>query len=131
MRKLITASIVLNGMALVVFLGSWAYARVILPTATSRYVTAMDRAGVFCEEKLRTFDPALADNVRHNAGPFITQDYRKAIMFLVTVGVGINAITLVMLVRLRRMFPQSRGPAPEDGNDADVRDDAKPGRHRG
>ncbi len=103
MRRVLSISILLNCIALIVFLGSCAYVRLMLPVSTSRHVTALDRAGVFCEEKLRAFDPYLAANLRSHVGPYIVQDYRQATTFLLIVGIASSALTLVGLLTLRRV----------------------------
>lgn len=103
MRRVLSVSILLNCITLTVFLGSSAYVRLMLPVSTSRHVTALDRAEVFCEEKLQAFDPYLAANLRSRVGPYIVQDYRQATTFLLIVGIASSVLTLVGLLTLRRM----------------------------
>jgi hypothetical protein len=116
MTRLIRAGIVLDALALALFLGSFAYARVVLPLAASRYVVALDRAQVFCEDNLRAFDPTLAENLRHNVGPFVTQDHQRTIEFVLILAIALTVVRLMLLVILRRTSARARGAATGQHN---------------
>jgi hypothetical protein len=115
-KTLAIVGIALNSIALALFAASYVYVRVFAPIATSRNITAMDRAGVFCEDKLREFDPQLAANIRHNVGPFIAKDYRHAVALVLSVAVATSAVTLVLLVLVGRVSGRSqRMTGSDDG----------------
>lgn len=112
MRRLIVGTIVLDALALLVFLVSFAYARIMLPLAANMQVIALDRAEVFREDKLREFAPGLAENLRHNLGPFITQDYQRAIERLLVLAIALTVAHLVVLRVVRRSIAKAQAGAP-------------------
>ena len=101
-RWLMTVGLILNALSLAVFVGGLAYAHIKLPLASRMYVTELDRAGVFCEEHLRNYDAALAENLRANVGPFIAQDHQKAIVWVAVLGIGVTSANALLLVGLQR-----------------------------
>ena len=101
-KRLVTFAIVLNSLGLVAFLVALTYSATFLGAAGRLRVTELDRAGVFLEPNLRKYDPALASNVRANVTRFIVQDYREAIVTVVSIGIGITFGSMVLLIAARR-----------------------------
>ena len=83
--------LVLNSVACLVFLFLWAYTAFFAPMNSALRVTDLDRAGVFNEDQLNKFNPALADNLRHNVALWISE---------VPVSCGVRASQLAAILAL-------------------------------
>lgn len=80
MKRVILAGLILNGILIGFLAIQLLRARTLLPLTGVRHVTELDRAGVFSEDNLRSYDPSLGQNLRYNLGRLFTREYHRAFM---------------------------------------------------
>ena len=100
-------------MALIVLAALWAHAVKIAAMGARIRVTALDRAEVVNEEKLRKAFPSLADDIRGALGRWIAEEDRRAAYRLGAIGTVVALVNLVLvwMVRRRRRRPAIEGAA--------------------
>jgi len=87
-----------NVLALVAFAAIWLYATWLLPVEAPMRVTALDRAGIIDEGKLRETYPDLAENIRWNLGRWITEADRNTAVSAAAIGTVIAALNIMAIV---------------------------------
>ena len=115
-RKLFALGLVLNVSACLGGIAAIFYASVLLTTKSCTYVTALDRAGVISEARLREFDPNLAQHIRRNLGPYITQAHQRFVLHMLWIGIGLTASNIVLFVGLRHLGRASESRTREACN---------------
>ena len=107
MRKLNLVGVVCNGASALALILFFAYQRVFLSIAGASYVAELDRAGVFSEDRLRAYDPTLAQNLRYNVGEYITQDHERAFSIVLVIWAVAVAVNLVIFLRRASLLRSS------------------------
>jgi hypothetical protein len=98
MRRLNLIGFALNGMSGVALVLFFAYQRIFLSVAGAKYVTTLDRVGVFSEERLAEYDPHLAHNMRYSVGNFITQDHEQALSVALLIWAVVVVVNLAIFL---------------------------------
>lgn len=80
----------------------WAYTAWIVSMGAPLRVTALDRAGVVNEAKLRQEYPNLATNLRHDLGMWIAEEERKAAIYNAQMGTAIVFVNVALIWMWRR-----------------------------
>ena len=106
----------INYGAIVFFASCWIYAGVVVSLQGPLRVAALDRAQVFNEERLREFNPELAENIRPNLGRWIPQGERKAAIRFTQLGMLVGVINVVVL-HLGRSRPHREGGSLQEKGD--------------
>ncbi len=105
---------------LTLFLMALMYAGLLLPATARGYVTELDRAGVFREDRLQAYDPALAGpNLRVTLGPWVAQSYYRAAVWLCMFGMATCALSAVLFGAVLRGARNAAVSASACGRTAD------------
>ena len=94
--------LVWNCIALIVLIVAWIWIAFIGPVGASARVTALDRAGVINEAKLRQSYPNLAENLRYKLGEWIAENELQTAFLVTKTGAIAVAVNLLLLVLLRK-----------------------------
>ena len=100
-----------NSIALVALAALWFYAGWIAPMGAPSRVTALDRAGILDEAKLREEYPTLAQNLRYNLGMWIAEKERKTALLsagMATVAAAVNVMFPLALGRGKNRPPNGK-----------------------
>jgi hypothetical protein len=114
-RGLWKALLALNYVALAFFIAVTVYASLVVTLVGPLRVTALDRAGVFNEDKLKEFDSEngtdLASNLRYNVGRWIAG---PGITTAVHCGYTAIAVAISNIILLHLATPRRKdvGPTP-------------------
>jgi len=96
------AMLVWNVVAIATFAAGLAYASCITAMSAPSRITALDRAGVLDETKLRESYPSLAVNLRRDLGMWIAEKERQAAYFAVGIGIAVAAVNLLLILMFCR-----------------------------
>lgn len=98
MRKILSILITVNVIGLFLFAALWVNAAWLAPMDTAGRVTALDRAEVFNEAKLKAFRPDLAANLRYNVAAWLVERERQASVFTAICGLAVCAGNLAVIM---------------------------------
>lgn len=100
MKRIKIGLLIFNIIAVFIFLSFYLYGTFMLLGASGR-VAELDRVGVFNKEKLKDFNPGLANNLRYNVGYYIAEHERNGMKLFSIVGIITALINIIFIVLFR------------------------------